>query len=140
MNLRTAHRFALGGALLVALLVGAMVLYQHPPEGNRLYPQCQFYRLTGWHCSGCGATRCVHALLHLRFEEAAQKNVLALVTLPVLGYTLLRGLWRWMRNRPTPPPLRSPSPAVAITIAAVVIGFGILRNLPWPPFTWLAPH
>jgi ABC-type Fe3+ transport system permease subunit len=23
--------------------------------------------------------------------------------------------------------------------AVVVIGYGVLRNLPWPPFSWLAP-
>jgi hypothetical protein len=23
--------------------------------------------------------------------------------------------------------------------AIVLIGYGVLRNLPWPPFSWLAP-
>lgn len=135
-----AHRYALGGALLAALLVGAVVLHQNPPEGNGMYPQCLFRQLTGWHCSGCGATRCLHAMLHLRFEEALRKNVLAFAGVPVLGFFFLRSLWRWMRHRPQPPPLRAPSPWLAVAVVVAILGFGVVRNLPWPPFTWLAPH
>ncbi|MBP5580964.1 MAG: DUF2752 domain-containing protein, partial [Ruminococcus sp.] len=31
---------------------------------KRLFPECSFYRLTGFWCTGCGNTRSVEALLH----------------------------------------------------------------------------
>ncbi|HSJ01467.1 MAG TPA: DUF2752 domain-containing protein [Verrucomicrobium sp.] len=138
--MRAAHRYTLFSALMVLALVGAVVLYQNPPASSSFYPPCVFHRVTGWHCSGCGATRCVHALLHLDLIGAAQKNLLALVGLPFLGFAMLRSLWRWTLGKPRSAATKAPSPAIAIAIVVAIIGFGILRNLPWAPFSWLAPH
>ena len=35
-----------------------------------IIPPCLFHRMTGYYCPGCGATRCVYALLHGRIGEA----------------------------------------------------------------------
>lgn len=40
--------------------------------------------LTGWRCAGCGAQRCVHALLHGHWAEAWQVNPLLVILLPYL--------------------------------------------------------
>lgn len=131
-------RYALVGAVFVALLVGALVLYSHPPSSTPWYPKCQLYQLTGWYCSGCGATRATFALLHGRLEEAARMNVLAVVVLPMVVVFAMRSLWRWAQGGTARS--SAPSPWLAILVAVVLIGFGVVRNLPWPPFTWLAPH
>ena len=45
---------------------------------------CWFYKYTGYQCPGCGVTRMVYALAHLRFGEAWAANPYFLCLLPVL--------------------------------------------------------
>ena len=136
MTPRLALAFALGCGLLLALFI----IYRVPPEQNRFAPPCLFHKLTGLHCPGCGGTRAVHALLHLRVEEAARKNVLFLVALPFLLAWGTREAWRWVRGAEKRTPPKVPPPWIAWTIAGLIISFAILRNLPWEPFAWLAPR
>lgn len=119
---------------------GAWVLRTIAPTAGDFYPSCTFHALTGLHCPGCGATRCAHALLHLSFLEAAHQNLLFLCALPVLGYFGGRAWWRWLNGYPK----RISTVSYPIWYnwvgIAIIFLFGILRNLPWPPFTWLAPY
>src|SRR5262245_13538915 len=91
-------RLALVLALACGLLLGLFVIYRVPPEQNRFAPPCMFHKLTGLHCPGCGGTRAVHALLHLRVGEAARKNLLFLAALPILTAWGARETWRWVRG------------------------------------------
>lgn len=134
-----ASRIVLSFALGAALLLGAWVLYANPPEHARFYPPCLFHQLTGLHCPGCGSTRCLHALLHLRVGEALQKNMLVVFVLPFIGMSATRWWWRWSRGLP-PVIMKPVSPWLMSFIGITVVAFGVLRNLPWPPFTLLAPH
>ena len=61
------------------------------------------------------------------------------VFLFVLGTAMLGyGVFREWKAGPRPlPPLPS---WVAWSLAIMVIGFGVVRNLPWWPFTLLAPR
>jgi hypothetical protein len=141
MSLKPRLALALAGASGLAL--GMLILYRTPPEQNPFAPPCVFHVLTGLHCPGCGATRATHALLHLRVGEAAQKNLLFVATLPFLAFWGGRAVWRWVRGRTPqePPPLqRSFRPWMVWTFAGVIIAFGVLRNLPWKPFSLLAPQ
>ncbi len=133
------NRVALSVALGLALLMGLAVLYSNPPEGASYYPPCLLHHYTGLNCPGCGSTRCVYALLHFRLGEALQKNALAVVALPFLVVSSTRQWWRWLGGTPKPVPVPQ-RPWLALSIAIGVILFGILRNLPWEPFTLLAPH
>lgn len=133
-------RLALVLAGLCGLVLALFILYRTPPEQNRFAPQCHFHRMTGLHCPGCGATRTVYALLHLRLGEAAKKNVLFLAALPVLGFWSVRGVARWVRGEPMREPKYLNRPWFVWTLGGIVFAFGILRNLPWPPFNLLAPH
>src|SRR5262249_14490547 len=89
----------LAAAVIPAALV---VLYCVPPGSGAPYPPCWFHSLTGLHCPGCGATRCLHALLHGDLAQAAAFNVLFLVSLPFLLAWGLRSGVCALRGRPMP--------------------------------------
>ncbi len=130
------HRaWALGG-LLAAAVVGAAVLWQFDPNvaGNPL-PPCPSRWLTGLFCPGCGTTRALHALLHGDLPGALAMNPLMVVSLPPVAVLLAQALD--LLPKPLEPLARRLGNARAW--AAVVISYAVLRNLPWPPFSWLAP-
>lgn len=122
------HRRVISIAVpLVLLLAVAGLIYTFDPARTTGYPLCLFHRFTGLHCPGCGMLRALHHLAHGRVLTALGYN-------PLLVLGLFAGppiLW-WYRTRPLPPAL------IWIALAAVVL-FGVARNLPWWPFTLLAP-
>lgn len=77
-----------GTGLLCAGLFYGFVLI---PLGVRI--PCLFYRLTGFHCPGCGVTDLCLALLHGRFREALGYNWGLVLTSPALVWLVAR-LWR----------------------------------------------
>ena len=111
-----------GASLLMALM------YVVNPAHCVLLPPCLLHRFTGLYCPGCGSTRAIYELAHGHLGAAFRLNPLLLVLPPILGLWLVRTqgvvvkpVWIW-------------------TLLAVMIVFGVLRNLPWPPFVWLAPQ
>ena len=122
----------------LALVAGAILLYLVDPIRSRILPFCPTYLLTGFYCTGCGTTRMLHSLLHLRILEAIDHNPLMFFLVPVVGYFGLASYLRFLAARPILPELRiSRWVAVSILIAALV--FTVFRNLPCAPFTYLAP-
>jgi hypothetical protein len=126
-------RFA--AVVLVAAGVGAAAfVYFFNPSAHGFYPVCQFHRLTGLNCPGCGATRALYALLHGNWAGALHDNVLLVAGLAGAG---LRGGWfafnrlRGRRNGPFFPP------RFIVPLLVVMIVFGVLRNL--PAFAFLSP-
>ena len=118
-------------AVQVGVAGAAAVLYAVAPELNSWLPPCPVHELTGWHCPGCGSLRAIHRLLHGDFSGAVRLNVLMVASLPLIGWLMLADLRR-----------RAPlARSWAIwTYFAVVLVYGILRNLPWEPLRALAPH
>lgn len=127
------RRFA-GIALAVAVVIGMAVVYLFDPSANHFYPVCQFHRLTGLNCPGCGATRACYALLHGEFVTALHDNGLFVVG---LFATAGRGAW-FAFNR-----MRGKSngdffPArYLVPFIVIVFAFGVLRNI--PAFAFLSP-
>ena len=75
---------------------------------------------------------------HGDLAQAAAYNVLFLLFLPLL---LVWGgciWWSMLTGRPLPR-VRLPRWSVHL-LFALLLGFWIVRNLPFPPFTFLAPH
>ncbi|MGB6220948.1 DUF2752 domain-containing protein [Haloferula sp.] len=99
---------------------------------------CLFHTLTGWHCPGCGMTRASHAVLEGRFFEALRYNPVGIIVIPLLILVLLVRAYYWVRGIP-PRWKMSASRGALITIAVLSLVFFVLRNLPWWPFTLLAP-
>ena len=118
----------------VAALAGGAILFWVDPATNGFYPRCFFHMITGWDCPGCGGLRATHQLLHGHWREAFMLNPLFVVALPIIGCFLARALLARITGRKIPQLLNN---TIWVWIAAViVVGFGILRNLPWR--SWLA--
>lgn len=121
------------GVLVVTIALWA--LREQGPDA-RWMPGCLFHKVTGLHCPGCGMTRATVAAARGDLAAAFRYNPVGMVVFPLavvaLGVELLG--WVWGRRIGW-----HPRPRLAWTLVAVIVAFWILRNLPWWPFTLLAP-
>jgi len=105
----------------------AAIIFFLNPATHHFYPVCQFHRLTGLNCPGCGATRSAYALLHGDLRVALRDNALFVGG---LGLLAVRGGWfavnrvRGRRNGDFFPP-KWFWPLLVVTLV-----FTVLRNLP----------
>jgi len=127
--------FAGGGA--AAMVGGAIAVWYFDPVNSGLFPACPLYSMTRFACPGCGLTRGFHALFHGDVWTALDYNALIPLIIVFFGYifySLLSvavrgkgvGLSKWSLT------------LIWVTFATLLL-FGILRNLPWYPFTVLFP-
>jgi hypothetical protein len=135
---RWGYRIVLVLIVAVAAPVGASILYTYAPAENTFYPGCAFNRATGLHCPGCGATRCVHALLHLDFAQALAWNPLFVVMAPFLLFGLVRMAFQLWTGRRAPG-INWPRWGTR-AILWLMLTYWVVRNIPYEPFTLLAPH
>jgi hypothetical protein len=138
-NARWGYRIAIVLFLAVIVPVGASILYTYSPSEHTFYPGCYFQQATGWHCPGCGCTRCVHALLHLDFEQALAWNPLFVVMLPFLLIGIARMFFQFWTGRAAPRVIPWPR-WIAKAVLAGMLTFWVIRNIPYEPFTLLKPH
>lgn len=125
---RTAPLVAAGG-----FLTGCLVLRAVDPSGGPTI--CPFKAWTGLDCPGCGATRAAHQLLNGHVLAAMDLNVVFVLAVPFILWWL--GTWLVAAlGGPTLPGLR-PSPTVLRVAVVVLVLFGIARNLPVAPLSWL---
>ena len=125
--------------LLIALPVFAagVVLFLFNPSQSGFYPRCVLYTMTGIYCPGCGSQRAIYQLAHGHLLIALQCNPLLILSLPFVAFYSWRCAQSWAKGEPLPPvPLDGRRLKLLLS---VVIVFAILRNIPCPPFTWLAP-
>lgn len=102
------------------------------------FPSCPFHSLTGLFCPGCGSQRAISALLHADLIQAVHYNVLLVLTLPLVIYSAFVFVFNTFRKNKIVP-LLFYSPFFTKVLLIVVVCFGVLRNLPYYPFTFLAP-
>lgn len=122
--------------LTAAVVLYCIYVYFTPPVEGELHIACLTNKLFGIYCPGCGLTRQIYYLMHFQFYEAFFSNVLGIITLPMLLAAYVVYI-RWaMFNKEVPElPLW-----IAISYASVMFVFGIIRNLPFESFTYLAPY
>ncbi len=120
----------------VAAPVGASVLYAYPPTQYSFLP-CWFNLLTGLHCPACGATRCVHSLLHGDWAQALAWNPLFVVALPMLSYGILCLAYNGWTGRSIGFTLTK---WAQLALALILIAYWIARNIDVFPLNLLAPH
>jgi hypothetical protein len=127
---------ALTGMLAVSA-VALITLHSIDPATSGVFPPCPVQYLTGWYCPGCGSLRALHQLLHGNLHAAWALNPLTVLLLPFLAYGAASYTLFELGGRRLP---RLFLPAVWIrALCAVIILFGIARNLPFHPFELLAP-
>lgn len=97
-------------------MAGAVAAAVVDPTTARWFPQCPLHRFTGLECPGCGTARAVHALAHGDWRAAWHYNAMLFAAIPFLAAIVLRP--RWARH-----------PAVPWTVFAVLLLWGIVRNL-----------
>jgi len=124
-------------AALGTLALGASVVLRRidPNAPGNPLPPCILYSFTGLYCPGCGSTRCMHALVHFDLPQAFTMNPLLVVSLVPLTLLALQiaHLLPSRLNR------LADFFSIPLLWAIVLIGYSVLRNLPWYPFYLLAP-
>ncbi len=133
-----AHR---GGRVLLGVFIalaiaGTALLYRFDPNAaDSPFLPCIFYSLSGWWCAGCGITRALHALVHGDITGALAMNPLAVLLLPMGALALL---WNagWRPQWAQPIIRLMTRPMLWVILIPV---YWLARNLPWAPFSWLAP-
>lgn len=124
-------------AAMGALGLGAVLVLRRidPNQPGNPLPACPFHALTGIWCPGCGSTRCLHALVHLDLPQAMAMNPLLVLSIAPMLVMALHGAGLWpAKLQPLVRLVARPMPWMA-----VILGYWITRNLPWYPFTLLAP-
>lgn len=118
-----------------AAAAGCVVVGLVDPNVPGRYPVCPFLVATGLWCPVCGSLRALHALARGDVAAAAGANVLLLAVLP----GLLLAWLVWASPRLGGPRLPRPRirPVWAWSALAVLVAFGVARNL--PAFAVLAP-
>lgn len=123
--LRPAEKIGIAGAVTVSAAV-LLAVYFCDPRTCVFLPKCVFHEVTGLYCPGCGNTRALHALLHGHVVQSLRCNLLLVPAALTVLLLLLRPRFAMARY-------------TGWIIAGIVIVFAVLRNLPWAPFTLLAP-
>lgn len=117
------RQFVIGIAL--GVMTFAALIASTPVRAGSILPPCPFHALTDLYCPGCGTTRAFAALFHGDFFAALAWNPLLLLIVPAM----LAFQWsdlpvrRWL----------------GWSLLVTIVAFGIARNLPWEPFSSLAP-
>lgn len=129
--------------IVLILFIGLSVfmllaLHEWLPGGNSIpLPVCPLHHLTGLYCPGCGTTRAVLALMHGDLYSAFRYNPLFIFIVIIISFYALK---RLMVSAGVNVKCRHQLPTwIFNLIPWVIIGYGILRNIPIYPFTMLAP-
>ena len=127
----------LNTGLLIGFTGLAVLFFVLDPAKHNLFPRCLFNSITGYYCPGCGSQRALHSLLHLDFAGVVSYNFLFLPAALLILYHYLHPVFNRIFKWKLPHLFYFKSrPCI---ILGVVVIFWILRNIPYYPFSVLAP-
>ena len=112
-----------------------LLLYFFVEPKNGILPKCFFHELTGLYCPGCGVQRSFHALLNGHILTAIDYNLLFILFLPLIIYFILV----FVLGKKHSVSSFIYKPVFSFTVVIVVVSFWVFRNIPYTPFSWLAP-
>lgn len=125
------------GAGAGALAFGSIAVWYFDPLKETFFPVCPLFRLTGFACPGCGMTRAFHALFSGDLVAALDYNALVPVFAGLLGFFFVSLSLYAVRGHGLRIELIRPWALWGIFI--VLLLFGVLRNVPFYPFSILFP-
>jgi hypothetical protein len=96
---------------------------------------CTWHMLFGIDGPTCGITRMTWYLLHGDLVDAARMHLAALLLVPVGAYAYVCWVAGWIFGRRLPMFRITKSLAIGYAVFFLLYST-VLRNLPWPPFTW----
>ena len=111
--------------VVIAIGILITIYYYFNPE-NHFFPQCIFYRVTGWECAGCGSQRMLHSLLHGDLAMAWHYNAALLIVSPILLAMVFANLFR---NKYPRFYNFIYSPWIVWSVVGGMIAWWILRNI-----------
>jgi len=135
--LKLSVRIVIFVCVFVILLAESRFLYYHSPRAKK-WLICIIYELTGYYCPGCGAGRACYSILHGQFRTAFCYNPLLCIFLPWFALYIGICTIQWLFTGRETISRRIPI-WVTYVILAVVLLYGVLRNIDVYPFTLLAP-
>jgi len=124
--------------MLLLLGVAAFIYFTINPSEVGFLPRCPLYSTTGVYCPGCGSQRAFHDLLHLNIKEVIGHNLLFLFGPFIMIYHFtIEGINLFSKIK-----IKNLlyHPRTPIFLLIIIMTFWILRNVPYYPFTLLAPH
>ena len=98
-----------------------------------------YFELTGLYCVGCGAGRAFLSLLSGNIYAAFCYNPLLIVLLPFMAYYLLKLYISFVFGKDILPFPKISARWFGISLLIIIVAFWILRNIPFAPFSYLAP-
>jgi len=135
-GLRVVNR-TLAGVGVATMGGGAAVVAYFDPTQVHFFPVCPLYAVTGFACPGCGLTRGFHALFHGDVTTALHFNVLIPIWAVIFAAVAISLVLMAVRGRGLP--FNKISPNWLWVLMVLMLAFGVLRNLPFYPFTLLFP-
>ena len=136
-NRSSATERLLAAAGVLVFGVGSSLVWYFDPSNANFLPVCPLYSLTGIACPGCGLTRGFHALFHGDVMTALDYNALIPLFVLLFAFFLISMLLVAVRGRGFPKWAYSPKPLFGFFVLLMVVG--VLRNLPYYPFSVLFP-
>ena len=122
--------------LVLGLSIAFLYFFVNPTQ-VQFFPKCPLYSYTGIYCPGCGSQRATHQLLNFNFFGVLHQNLLYVIGLFVLTYYVVITILQLVFKKPVTNYLDNKK--VLWFFVFVIVLFWIARNLPWYPFTLLAP-
>jgi hypothetical protein len=120
-----------------ALIAAAALVYLYfTGEGEGAGIPCMFHQVTGFYCSGCGASRALRSILHFDFYQALRYNAIFTLCLPLFAvyFTSLSVSYiRFGKDRVS----EKISMKIIWIFIALALIYGVLRNV--PALSFLAP-
>lgn len=126
----------LAAAGLFLGFAGAIVVAKFNPSTSNFFPVCPLHALTGYSCPGCGLTRGFHSLFHGDIFAALLFNLLLPVYFIVIAYLSISLFLVAARGKGLSYNIFSPRAVYVFLMVSLV--FGVLRNLPFYPFSLFA--
>ncbi len=127
----------LASAGILTVGAGAFVVGYFNPTTAGFFPVCPLHAMTGLNCPGCGLTRGFHALFHGDVLSALHFNAMLPIYAFVLVYLFASMVLVAARGRGLSWKVFPPWAMYGFVVFAAA--FFVLRNLPFYPFTLLAP-